>query len=180
MSSPILPTPSGSLPPDLQGRPILVTKGQCGDQLAVRIEQQRAKIRVLGLAAEERRQSDQLCIQEQSQKAECRSRDVRQQRVSTAVSTAERRVLFYQQEEQRRKDRQARDDSAMQAFLRYEAAAKEEKEKREGKVREAEGRTLAKVREREQQLALCDQQAYFRGQWVYVENLNRLDPKLSW
>lgn len=21
---------------------------------------------------------------------------------------------------------------------------------------------------------------YFRGQWVYVENLNRLDPKLSW
>ncbi|KFZ17843.1 hypothetical protein V501_01527, partial [Pseudogymnoascus sp. VKM F-4519 (FW-2642)] len=161
MSSPTLPTPSGSLPPDLQAGPILVTEGQCGDELAVRIEQQRAKIRVLELAADERRRSDQLRIQERSQKAECRSRDVRRQRVSTAVSTAERRVLFYQQEEQRSKDRQARDDSAMQAFLRHEAAAKEEKEKREQdkreeKVREAEERRLAKVKERELKQALRD------------------------
>jgi hypothetical protein len=154
MSSPTLPTP-GSLPPDLQVGPILVPEGQSGDELAVRIEQQRASIRVLEPAAEE----------EGSQKAECRSRDVRRQRVSTAVSTAERRVIFYQQEEQRRKDRQARDESCMQAFLRHEVAAKEEKEKRERekrgkreeKVREAEERRLAKVRERELKQALRDQ-----------------------
>lgn len=60
MSSPTLPTPSGCLPLDLQGGPTLVIKGQCGDELAVRIEQQRAKIRVLELAAKERRRSDQL------------------------------------------------------------------------------------------------------------------------
>ena len=36
-------------------------------------------------------------------------------------------MLSYQQDEQRRRDRQARDESAIQAFLRYETAAKEKK-----------------------------------------------------
>ena len=78
MSSPTPPTSSGSLPADLQSGPTLVTKGQCGDELAVRIEQQRAKIRVLELAAEEHRRSDQLRIQKRPQKAESRSQDIRQ------------------------------------------------------------------------------------------------------
>jgi hypothetical protein len=111
MSSPNLPTPSGSLPLDLQIGPILATEGLGSDGLAVRVEQQRANIRVLEPAADEVR----------SQKAECGSRDVRRQQVSTAVIAAEKRVLFYQQEEQRRRDRQSRDESCMQAFLRHES-----------------------------------------------------------
>ena len=47
MSSPTLHPPSGSLPPDLQIGPILATEGQGSDELAVRVEQQRASIRVL-------------------------------------------------------------------------------------------------------------------------------------
>lgn len=78
MSSPILPTPSSSLPPGLQGEPILASEGHCSDELAERIEQQRAKIRVLELAAEEHRRSDQLRIQKRPQKAESRSQDIRQ------------------------------------------------------------------------------------------------------
>jgi hypothetical protein len=68
MSPPILRTPSSSLPFNLQNKPILSPEGQSRDELAARIEQQRAKIRALELAAEERRRSDELRIQEQARR----------------------------------------------------------------------------------------------------------------
>ncbi|KAH8800697.1 hypothetical protein F5884DRAFT_534125 [Xylogone sp. PMI_703] len=169
MSSPVLPTPPGSQPSNVQGEAFLVIEGQCRDELAVRIEQQRAKIRQLELAAEERRRSDQLRIQERSQKAESRSQDIRQQWLSTVASTTEGGVLSYQQDEQRSKDRQTRDESAMQAFLRDEAIAKEKKEKREKRDQEAEERRLAKVKERELKQTLRDQ----RDQQRRVERQRR-------
>jgi hypothetical protein len=69
------------------------------DELATRIEQQRAKIRALELAAEERRRADELRIQEQAQKARSRRQESRQQRLLTAICTADRRVLSHQQDE---------------------------------------------------------------------------------
>jgi hypothetical protein len=70
--------------------------------LVTRIEEQRTKIRALQVAAEERRRTDQLRIQEQSQKVESRRQELRQQRLPIAISIEDRRILFYEQEELRR------------------------------------------------------------------------------
>jgi hypothetical protein len=88
MSTPALPTPSSFPPPNLQDEPILYARGHGMDELAAKIEVQRAKVRALELAAEERRRSDELRIQEQARRAESRnffhSRDLRyKQRHST-------------------------------------------------------------------------------------------------
>ena len=67
MSPPISPTSSRSQPSNSRDEAVLTARGQGRDELAERIEQQRAKIRALELAAEERRRSDELRMQEQAQ-----------------------------------------------------------------------------------------------------------------
>ena len=89
MSPPTLLTPSGSLLINLRRRLVPDAKGQGKDELSTRIEEQRAKIRALELAAEERKRADQLRIQERAREAE----SIKCQRLRVAVSTEDRLVL---------------------------------------------------------------------------------------
>jgi TolA-binding protein len=73
-----LPTPSGSLSSDLQADPILGARGQVKDELTTRIEEQRAKIRALELAVEERRRADEVRIQERLRETESIKQELRQ------------------------------------------------------------------------------------------------------
>jgi hypothetical protein len=93
MSPPISPTLSRSQPSNPQDELIPTARWQDRDELATRIEQQRAKIRALELAAKERRRVDELRIQEKARRAESRRQDIHQQRLSTAISTEDRRAL---------------------------------------------------------------------------------------
>jgi hypothetical protein len=81
---------------------------------------------------------------ERSRLAKAREEQEAEGRREVRLRELERRqMLAYQQDEQRRKDRQARDESAMRAHLRHEAAAKAKK------AQDAEHRRLAKLREAE-------------------------------
>ncbi|KAH8800698.1 hypothetical protein F5884DRAFT_890286 [Xylogone sp. PMI_703] len=134
MSSPISPPDSRSRPFNLQDESMLGAGEQGQNELAVRIEQQRAKIRALELAAGERRRADELRIQGQARRAETRGQ------------------RLHPQEQPCHKDRQVQDKSAMQGLLRFEAAGKAKR------AREAEEFRLAKIKELEQKQALRDQQ----------------------
>jgi hypothetical protein len=130
MSPPLSPTPSCSQPSNSQDEPILTARGQDQDELATRIEQQRAEIRALELAAEERRRVDELRIQEQARRAESRRQDISQQQLSTAISTEDRRALSHQQDELRRNHRQAQEEAGMLAHLRHKAGVARDAEDR--------------------------------------------------
>jgi hypothetical protein len=133
MSPSTLPTPSGSPSSNLRANPILDTNGQGRDDLGVRIEEQRAKIRALQLAAKDRRRADQVRIQERAREAESR-RQVLRQRLLTAVGTEDGLVLARQQEERmeqraeerrlvRMREKEARDrasDLSLLCLLRTE------------------------------------------------------------
>ena len=121
MSRPILSTPSSSRPSNPQDGLIPSSGGRDPDDLAIKIEQQRAKIRAFKLAAQKRRQTDQLRIQEQAQTKKSWRQEL-YQRLVIAVSTKDRHVLFHQQEEQRRKDRQVQEEADTQALLSYKAS----------------------------------------------------------
>ena len=90
------------------------------EELAAKIERQRAKIRALELEAEKRKQSEERRQSEERYRNEQLAEDRRQAKLR---ETAQKRELFYQQEEQRYKDRQAQEESAMQAHLRHKAIA---------------------------------------------------------
>jgi hypothetical protein len=94
------------------------------EELAAKIERQRAKVRALELEAEERRQSEKRYRNERVAK-ERRLRET------------ERQQLFYQQEEQRHKDRQARDESTIQAHLRHKAAVAKDRQAQNEAARQA-------------------------------------------
>ncbi|RDL37295.1 uncharacterized protein BP5553_04728 [Venustampulla echinocandica] len=134
MSPFISPTPS-----NLQVEPILGTKGQGRDELTIRIEQQRAKIRALEIAAEE-----------WNQRREREAREARDQARGEAAARAseQMQLLARQQDDQRRREREARDRACLLAHERHEAAAKAKK------VQEAEERKLAKLRKTDQKQAL--------------------------
>jgi Domain of unknown function (DUF6570) len=90
---------------------------------------------------------------ERSRLAKAREEQEAEGRREVRLRELERRqMLAYQHDEQRRKDRQARDESAMRAHLRHEAAAKAKK------AQDAEHRRLAKLREAEQKRAREDEQ----------------------
>jgi hypothetical protein len=103
------------------------------EQRRVTVAQQEA-----GRAQAEERKLAKLKAREQKQALRA------QQKEQRLIEREQKQALRAQQDEQRRKDRMARDASAMQALLRYEAAAKSKK------AREAEERRLAKAKEREQ------------------------------
>jgi hypothetical protein len=71
-------------------------------------------------AADARRARDEAACQERLASAE-------QQRLARLREQEQRRLLSLQQDEQRRRDRQTRDESAMQAHLRYTAAVEAQK-----------------------------------------------------
>jgi len=78
MSPPALPTPSGSPSSDLQADLILGARGHVKDELATRIEEQRAKIRAPELAVEKRRRADEVRIQERARETESIKQELRQ------------------------------------------------------------------------------------------------------
>jgi hypothetical protein len=90
------------------------------EELAAKIEQQRAKIRALQLEVEKRRQSEERYRNERLTRmaADCEE-DRRQAKLR---ETEQKEELLYQQEEQRYRDRQARDKSAIQAYLCHKGA----------------------------------------------------------
>ena len=94
-------TPSGCLLINLRGRLVPDAKGQGEDELSARVEEQRAKIRALELAAEGRKRADQLRIQERAREAE----SIKRQRLRVAVSTEDRLILNRRRGERRREDR---------------------------------------------------------------------------
>ena len=128
MSPPILPTLSSSRPSSPQDGSIPSTGDQDRNDLAIKIEQQRAKIRALELAAQERRQTDQLRLQEQTQRTEFNRQQSRHQGLVMAVCAEDRLVLSYQQEEQRRKDWQAQEETGLQVLLRHKASVAQDAE----------------------------------------------------
>jgi hypothetical protein len=141
---------------------LLGAEGQDRLDLATRIEQQRARIRALELAAEGRRRADKNGLVRSRQQEEQRRGDrlVREEAATQALlrhkaivaqdaedRLQQKRAIFHQQEEQRRKDRQARDESAMRAHLRHEAAARARKAEEH---RLAEESKLAMIRKEDQ------------------------------
>jgi hypothetical protein len=160
MSTPFLPTPSiprPSTPPD---ESFLGTEGQDRPDLATSVEQQRARIRALEVAAEECRRADKNGLVYSRQQEEQRRGDrlVREEAATQTllphkaivaqdaeVRLQQKRSIFHQQEEQHRKDRQAPDESAMRAPLRHEAAARARKAEEH---RLAEESKLAMLRKR--------------------------------
>ena len=82
---------------------------QAQGELAIRIEQQRSKIQALELAAEERRRSNDLCIQEQTREAESIKQYLRQQQL--AGTTHDRCLLSQQQDELRQINRSAKEEA---------------------------------------------------------------------
>lgn len=177
MSRTALPTPSGSPSSDLQADPILGARGQVKDELATRIEEQRAKIRALELAVEERRRADQVRIQERARETESIKQELRQ-RLLVAVSTEDRLVLNRRQEELRCEDRLCQKETGLRSVLGHKASVaddaedafrqrqalsnQEEEQLREDKLerdglamqalfhQKVEERRLATIREREQ------------------------------
>lgn len=101
MFSPTLPIPSGSPLVNLRARLIPDANEQGKNELSARIEEQRAKIRALELAAEERKRADRLRIQERAREAESRKR----QRLREVVSTEDRLILDGRRKDHRREDR---------------------------------------------------------------------------
>jgi hypothetical protein len=95
-----------------------------------------------------------------------RAHKAQERKLARLREREQKQALRVQEDEQRRRDRQARDESAAQALLRYEARKAQEEEQRRvfaiqqvaKKAQEAEGRKLAKLRERERKQALYDQQ----------------------
>lgn len=96
------------------------TTSQGQEELAIRIEQQRSKIRALELAAEERRRSNGLRIQEQAREAEFRKQYLRRQRL--ARTTHDIRQLAHQQGELRQIHRGAREAAGALAVLPHKTA----------------------------------------------------------
>ena len=134
------------------------------DELAIRVEQQRAKVQALELAAQEREQKQALYDQryqqrqvERRKRSEDAAQDLlrrkavaearraqdaedrqlaREQRLARITELEKKKLVRDQQDQQHRPDRQARDGACMQAVLRYEAwKAKEAQEA--GEKREA-------------------------------------------
>lgn len=95
-----------------------------------------------------------------------RALQAEERKLAKLRESVQKQALRDQQDEQRRRDRQARDESAAQALLLYEAREAQESEERRTIVvqqqatetREAEERKIARLREREQKQALRDQQ----------------------
>ncbi|KAL5350975.1 hypothetical protein ACLOAV_004548 [Pseudogymnoascus australis] len=102
----------------------LDAKGQGKDELSVRIEQQRAKIRALELAAEERRRANQPRIQERAREAE----SIRRQRLRVAVSTEDGLILNRRREEHRREDRLDQEETNLQSLLDHKASVADDTE----------------------------------------------------
>ena len=178
MSPTALPTPSGSPSSDLQADPILGGRGQVKDELTTRIEEQRAKIRALELAVEERRQANEVRIQERARETESIKQELRQ-RLLVAVSTEDRLVLNRRQEEHRREDRLGQEETGLQSVLGHKASVadnaedafrqrpalynQQEEQLREDKLeqdglaiqalfrQEFEERRLARIREKEKE-----------------------------
>jgi hypothetical protein len=92
MSPPTSPTSSRSRPSNSRDEPALTTRGHGRDELATRIEQQRAKIRALEPAAKECRRSDEL----RNPRTALKSRVLgwlHQQRLAGTISTKDIRAL---------------------------------------------------------------------------------------
>lgn len=66
-----VPTCFTPRPFGLQADLILGANGHVNDELAARIEEQRAKIRELELAVEERKRADEVRIQKRARETEC-------------------------------------------------------------------------------------------------------------
>jgi hypothetical protein len=94
---------------------------QAQRELAIRIEQQRSKIQALELAAEERRRSNDLCIQEQTREAESIKQYFRQQQL--AGTTHDRCLLSQQQDELRQINRSAKEEAGALSVLPHKTAA---------------------------------------------------------
>jgi UDP-3-O-[3-hydroxymyristoyl] glucosamine N-acyltransferase len=108
----------------------------------VQIEQQQAKIRALKLP-----QSEKLCGQEQFVRVihdnnYHKKRDIEVRKLARLKEKERNRVFFLQQEEQRRRDKEARDKSAMQAYLRHKAAKEVQKTRDRLRQEEIEGERL--------------------------------------
>jgi hypothetical protein len=111
--------------------------------LAVKIEQQQAKIRALELEAEERRQSKELRQEEQFirvmyDNSYHKKRDIEVRTLAKLRESERKRVFVLQQDEQRRKDKEARAKSAMQAYLRHKAV--EEVQKTRDRIQQEDAR----------------------------------------
>jgi colicin import membrane protein len=116
------------------------------EELAAKIKQQRAKIQALELEAEEHRQSEERYRNERLAE-EHRLRET------------EQKHLFYLREEQRHKDRQARDESAIQAHLCHKAAVEEQKAKDRQAQNEATRQAYLYRKAAEQEQKTRDRQA---------------------
>ena len=151
MSTSSLFTPSSSQPSTSPHVSSLSSGGQVGQDLAARIEQQRAKIRALEHAAEERRRAahhraeqrheDRLAREAATSQALLRHKAIVAR--DAEIRLQQGRASFRRQEELRGKDREARDDSAMQALLRYQTA---EGARKAEEYQLAETRKLAKIK----------------------------------
>jgi hypothetical protein len=118
MSPPTLLTTYGSLLIKMQGSLVPGAQEQGKDELSARIEEQRAKIRALEVAAEERKRADQLRIQEGVREAE----SIKRQRLRVAVSTGDRFILDRRQEERRREDRLGQEETSLQSLLGHKTS----------------------------------------------------------
>jgi hypothetical protein len=98
-----------------------------------------------------RRTQGELLRQKRLEEAEAR-------RVAKIREREQRQLLIRQQDEQRRRDRQARDESAMRAHLRHEAAELARKVQRAEDHRLLESGKAAKLRDAEQKRELHRQQ----------------------
>jgi hypothetical protein len=172
--SPPPSTPSSSQPYRPQTKPILGTNGRGLQALELDMGEQRqaGQLRVQGQRQETSMTADQNrvnrgFIPSPPNTAQAnRARKTQERKLARLREREQKQALRDQEDERRRRDRQARDESAAQALLRYEARKAQEEEQRQvfviqqeaKKTQESEERKLAKLREREQKQALRDQQ----------------------